>query len=481
LWYKHHERPIPDLVGQDDGAGTLSKMKSRYGLAVVAVFAVVASVPAGAQTQPVSIPAKDFGPVWTGFYVGAAFGAGGAVNKLDNSAGGLSTTFNGAGGSGVLGSIYGGVDYQITQRGVLGLLAELSYSGFQGGASAQVPGGAANVNMNTGLGWAVLGRAGVLANPSTLLYLVGGYAGQNIHTDGFATAGGASASFSNDQTVNGWTVGPGFETGLFGSWTGKLEYRYSQFGRTTLAGSNIGLNPSNHAIRAGLSYRFGGLGVASSNEQAPPAPTNVNWTGVYGGVAAGAGMGFGRVNAAAGGASAGFDSGGQGLLGSVFAGADYQFSPYALVGVMGDFTWTGIQASSSIMAPGGGSAFVSAEANRQWSVMGRVGYLPVPSTLLYAAAGYTQLNVHATASAVLPGSMLFASSDTALSGFTVGPGIETVITGGWTTRLEYRFSQFEQKDLGVGVNMQPSNHTIRAGLSYKFGMGSGTSLAQAPD
>jgi hypothetical protein len=29
--------------------------------------------------------------------------------------------------------------------------------------------------------------------------------------------------------------------------------------------------------------------------------------------------------------------------------------------------------------------------------------------------------------------------------------------------------------------MQPSNHTIRAGLSYKFGMGSGVSTAQAPD
>src|SRR6266851_3279158 len=265
-----------------------------------------------------------------------------------------------------------------------------------------------------------------------------------------------------------------------GNWTGKLEYRYSQFGRTTLAGSNIGLNPSNHAIRAGLSYRFGGLGVASSNEQAPPAPTNVNWTGVYGGVAAGAGMGFGRVNAVAGGASAGFDSGGQGLLGSVFAGADYQFSPYALVGVMGDFTWTGIQSSFSIMAPGG-SAFVSAEANRQWSVMGRAGYLPVPSTLIYAAGGYSQLNVHGTASLVLPGSMPFASRDTALSGFTVGPGIETVITGGWTTRLEYRFSQFEQKEVAPGITMQPSNHTIRAGLSYKFGMGPGISTAQAPD
>jgi outer membrane immunogenic protein len=438
------------------------------------------AVPVAAQSQPVSIPAKDFGPVWTGFYVGAAFGAGGAVNKLDASVGTVSTTFDGGGGSGVLGSIYGGVDYQITQRGVIGLLAELSYSGFQGSASAQVPAGTANLNSNTGLGWAVLARAGVLANPSTLLYLVGGYAGQNIHTDGFATGGGASASFSTDQTVNGWTVGPGFETMLMGNWSGKLEYRYSQFGRTTLAGSNVGLNPSNHAVRAGISYRFGGLGVVGSGEQAPPAPTNVNWTGIYGGVAAGGGMGFGKVNATAGNAAAGFDSGGQGLLGGFFAGADWQFAPQALVGVMGDFTWTGMQSTASVNAPGG-SAYFSAEANRQWSVMGRVGYLPVPSTLLYAAAGYTQLNIHATASAVLPGSMPFASRDTTVSGFTVGPGIETVITGGWTTRLEYRFSQFEQKDVAFGVTMQPSNHTIRAGLSYKFGVGSGVSTAQASD
>jgi len=53
--------------------------------------------------------------------------------------------------------------------------------------------------------------------------------------------------------VNGWTLGPGFETMFGRNWSGKLEYRYSQFGRTTLAGTNIGLTPSNHAIRAGIS------------------------------------------------------------------------------------------------------------------------------------------------------------------------------------------------------------------------------------
>ena len=160
-------------------AGNPTAMKIRYWLAAIAMIAAESAVPASAQIRPVAIPAKDFGPVWTGFYVGAAFGAGGAVNKLDSTTPALSTTFDGGGGSGVLGSIYGGVDYQITPRGIIGLMAELSYSGFQGSASAQVPGATANVNSNTGLGWAVLARAGVLANPITLLYLTGGYAGQD--------------------------------------------------------------------------------------------------------------------------------------------------------------------------------------------------------------------------------------------------------------------------------------------------------------
>ena len=113
--------------------------------------------------------------------------------------------------------------------------------------------------------------------------------------------------------------------------------------------------------------------------------------------------------------------------------------------------------------------------------MGRLGWLPVPSTLLYAAGGYSQLNVRASAGASFGGMAPFAQRDTSFSGFTVGPGIETAVTGGWTTRLEYRFSQFEQKEVTSGVNYQPSNHTIRAGISYKFGFGGKTMTAEAAD
>jgi opacity protein-like surface antigen len=46
-----------------------------------------------------------------------------------------------------------------------------------------------------------------------------------------------------------------------------------------------------------------------------------------------------------------------------------------------------------------------------------------------------------------------------------------VIFGGWSTRLEYRYSQYETRSmLGGGASIQPSTHTVRAGLAYKFGV-----------
>ncbi len=436
-------------------------------LAVLA--ALTLATPALSQTNA-AIPAQAYGPVWTGFYVGAAFGGGALVNKVNTSGGGAALNLDGLGSSGVLGSIYGGVDYQILPKAIIGALAEASWSGFQSSASAQVPGAGATANTSAGLGWSLLGRAGILANPSTLLYLVGGYTGQNISTSGTAVAGGAVASFSRNDTVHGWTVGPGFETMLTGGWSAKLEYRYSQFGSTTPSGTAINLTPSTQAIRAGLTYRLGGLSAAAIDDSPPSRPLATNWTGFYGGVAGGGGVAVNNVSTNFGGASASLAGAGQGLLGSVFAGADYQFAPQALVGLMGDFTWTGLQSTASLSA-GGANASISAQANRAWSVMARVGYLPTPATLIYAAGGYAGQNITSTATAFAGGGSAFASQDNTFHGWTVGPGVETVVTGGWTTRLEYRYSQFQQQQIVSGVGIQPETHTIRAGLAYKFGVG----------
>jgi len=74
----------------------LSKMDrdifSKAGTPTLAVLAALAlATPALSQTNT-AIPDKAYGPVWTGFYVGAAFGGGALVNKV-NTGGGGTTAF----------------------------------------------------------------------------------------------------------------------------------------------------------------------------------------------------------------------------------------------------------------------------------------------------------------------------------------------------------------------------------------------------
>ena len=166
-------------------------------------------------------------------------------------------------------------------------------------------------------------RAGFLADPSTLLYFTGGYAGQIVNTNGTATVPGGTASFSTNNTMNGWTFGPGFETMPTNRLSAKLEYRYSQFGRQTIGSTGISMEPSTHAIRAGLRLSISAAwGRCHAGEWFAASSQPFNWTGVYLGGAIGGGMGFAQTNTFAGTASTSFNSGSQGLLGGFFAGGD---------------------------------------------------------------------------------------------------------------------------------------------------------------
>jgi outer membrane immunogenic protein len=229
-----------------------------------------------------------------------------------------------------------------------------------------------------------------------------------------------------------------------------------------LPGTTLSLSPSAHAARIGLTYHFGANMQGGADDAVPPAEDRSNWTGFYGGAAIGAGAMTDHLNASLGGAAASVDSGGQGVLGGFFAGADYQFAPRALVGVMGDYTWTGLQSNASTTL-GGATATVSTHQNHSWSLLGRLGLLPTPSTLLYAAGGYT--NATFTTAAATGG--FTASHDDTLGGWTIGPGVEMLIADGWSTRIDYRYSQFAGASSN-GVTGQASTQSVRIGLAYRF-------------
>lgn len=57
-------------------------------------------------------------------------------------------------------------------------------------------------------------------------------------------------------------------------------------------------------------------------------------------------------------------------------------------------------------------------------------------------------------------------------GYTVGTGVETMLTEKISARLEYRFSDFGKKDITLGNLVAPAvklqSHDIRIGVGYKF-------------
>lgn len=441
-------------------------MSTRGSLAA-ATLAIAAFVQSAHAQSRTDLPAYASGPTWTGFYLGGDIGAGAAFSRSTATlSGGPTTIVDGDAGGGFLASLHGGFDYQFMPQALVGVMAEGTWSSGIGSRSAQAPGVNASLSTQPNLGLALLARAGVMPTPTSLIYATGGYAGQNFHTIGHATAGGTSANITTDNFFNGWTIGGGFESLLGGGWSTKLEYRFSQFESRaiSLGVANATIQPFMHTARLGLTYRFG---EGHDVPEQPPANTGQrNWTGIYGGVAGGAGVMTNKMSARFGPAAASLDGGGQGLLGSVFVGGDYQISDRVLVGALGDLTWPGMQ---SVLTAGGAiSATVTTHTDMAWTVGGRVGYLITPSALLYALAGYTNQGF-STLGFAGNGATVFSSNDR-LSGITVGPGLEFTIAKGWSTRLEYRYSSFETRTLANGETIQPSMHTVRVGLAYKFGV-----------
>lgn len=58
------------------------------------------------------------------------------------------------------------------------------------------------------------------------------------------------------ETFTGWTVGGGLEHAFTDNWTGRLEYRYADYGREDF-GLGLGdFRLKEHSIRAGVSFKF---------------------------------------------------------------------------------------------------------------------------------------------------------------------------------------------------------------------------------
>jgi outer membrane immunogenic protein len=185
------------------------------------------------------------------------------------------------------------------------------------------------------------------------------------------------------------------------------------------------------------------------------------------------------------------------LDGTAFRGAPYigwnwQIAPRWVAGVEGD---VGVANQTTSLQGFGFSpgvpAFELAKVDSfalrtTWdaSARARVGYLVTPATLLYATGGaaWQHFDVNsACVSAGCGGSTPIVVTDSLTkTGWTAGFGAETMLSGNWFARAEYRYAgfaptsltitrQFAGTPLFTNFDVAMRTHTATFGVSYKFG------------
>ncbi len=187
----------------------------------------------------------------------------------------------------------------------------------------------------------------------------------------------------------------------------------------------------------------------------PAYVAQYNWTGFYLGINGGGGFGDSDWN---GFAVSNNPSGGMigGTAGYNWQGAG---SPWVF-GLEGDIDWTNIKDST---ACGG----LNCQTKNNWfgTVRGRVGYA-FDRFLPYFTGGLAIGDIEANRTG-------FIGSKDTNAGWTIGAGIEGVIAGNWTAKVEYLYADLGDTTCsavacGVPTNVDLTVNVVRAGLNYRF-------------
>ncbi|AZO68550.1 MULTISPECIES: outer membrane protein [unclassified Mesorhizobium] len=390
---------------------------------------------------------------WSGIYVGFGVGAGANVHELSSDfLPGFS--LNGIGGEGVYGELTVGYDYMVSPRFLIGGLLDAHVGNIE--TTLDVAGLDASIRETYGFDAGL--RVGYLFTPNTLGYVLGGYSWQKYKLD-------TNAGFDFDWDQSGYFVGAGVETAINSNWTIKSEYRYTRFGTQNILSEFdipdgvLDTDTSRHTFQVAANYRFGAQNGGVASFEAPA----YNWTGFYIGGAGGAGASVHQIDVPPVGLE--FNGvGGEGVFGELNVGYDHDFGSW-VAGVMVDARYSGMTTELDL---GGGS--VNLDTDYGFDVLARVGMKVNESTLAYVLGGYSWQHFDLNASSPI-GDILDWDS----SGFSVGAGLETAMSSNVTVGLEYRYSQFSEKDFSSDIGAPddsltstPSFHTVRIGAKYKF-------------
>ncbi|WP_448956402.1 outer membrane protein [Labrys neptuniae] len=246
---------------------------------------------------------------------------------------------------------------------------------------------------------------------------------------------------------------------------------------------------------------FGGIAIAADLTVAAP----LSWTGFYAGANIGYGWDSGSVHTtmraddpandgfvaayvASGALPQSLSPSAHGFIGGAQIGYNWQTSENWVLGAEADLQASGINGSTTAarfpVQADPTSTTVSKRIGWFGTVRGRVGYLVAPQWLLYATAGlaYGEAKVKFSTTdvtgCIVGGTICAAgSSSSTRVGWTVGAGVETMLTQNWSVKAEYLYVDLGKKSTNVISSTSPFSfrsstrfreHIVRVGLNYHF-------------
>lgn len=103
---------------------------------------------------------------------------------------------------------------------------------------------------------------------------------------------------------------------------------------------------------------------------------------------------------------------------------------------------------------------VDIHINRPWMIAGKLGMEVNAATVVYGLAGLTGAQLDLTS---------LGGDKFSMKGKVLGAGVEWVISGPWSAKAEYTVSMFDKQNLYSLVDVTPTVHAARVGITYRFG------------
>jgi outer membrane immunogenic protein len=232
-----------------------------------------------------------------------------------------------------------------------------------------------------------------------------------------------------------------------------------------------------------LSLALSALGLAHANaadiyrpdrsdsSKAAPSVSAANWTGLYAGAHLGGAWNDSTI-VDLDETRATFKNNTSGLFGGGTLGYNWQFGQFVL-GLEADFG--GMKLSQKTAQPNDPRIVSQIDSGAYGDVTGRFGFTFFNRSLIYGKGGFAFFTGNVKIMDVPEGPAETITTQHDLTGWTLGAGIEHMITPAWSVKAEYQFFDF-----GSGMNQMPSDHdrfrtdlgihTVKFGINYHFSL-----------